>query len=104
MSVKMRQMVERRIASRLVRDAVRAGYQLSIDYGDGEMGPFSTVEAIKGVMFQGDDDRVYYYKNGTRVGWVWLVYGNDGWDVISDYTTNLASVVEPACEFSRRFE
>jgi hypothetical protein len=22
-------------------------------------------------------------------GWVRFVYGNDGWDVVSDYTTNL---------------
>lgn len=29
------------------------------------------------------------------IGWVRFVYGNDGHDVISDYTTNLESVLEP---------
>jgi hypothetical protein len=44
-----------------------------------------------------DDDRLFVYKvdgpKGRRdwFGWVFFVYGNDGYDVISDYTTNLES-------------
>lgn len=30
----------------------------------------------------------------VRIGWVRFVYGNDGWDVICDYTTNLESALE----------
>ncbi len=29
-----------------------------------------------------------------QIGWVRFIYGNDGWDVISDYTTNLEPVMK----------
>lgn len=32
--------------------------------------------------------------NGNRKGWVRFVYGNDGWDVMNDYTTNLEDVLK----------
>lgn len=31
----------------------------------------------------------------SSFGWVRFVYGNDGWDVINDYTTNLEDVLAP---------
>ena len=37
-----------------------------------------------------DEDRIVVYTPAKgRVGWLHLVYGNDGNDVIADYTTNL---------------
>lgn len=34
-------------------------------------------------------ERLYVFKPGEKkpFAWVYFVYGNDGWDVISDYTT-----------------
>jgi hypothetical protein len=44
-----------------------------------------------------DDCRVYLMNadGKTANGWVYLVYGNDGWDLISDYTTNLEDMLAP---------
>ena len=32
--------------------------------------------------------------------WVWFVYGNDGWDVVCDYTINLESIIDPIIEYA----
>ena len=37
---------------------------------------------------------------GWEQGWVYLVYGNDGWDVLADYTVNLGPSMQPANELS----
>ena len=36
--------------------------------------------------------------------WVRFVYGNDGWDVISDYTTNLDAVLRPVNAYCHEVE
>ena len=105
MSVKMRQEVERKIATAFVTEAIKAGFVLTVDYGDGESKRFRTIESVLAAMFQGDDDRVYVYNptNNQRVGWCWFVYGNDGWDVISDYTVNLEPLMGPANKISEHY-
>jgi hypothetical protein len=48
--------------------------------------------------FAGDDCHIFVHASEgeilienriNSIGWVYCVFGNDGWDVISDYTTNL---------------
>lgn len=34
--------------------------------------------------------------------WVKLVYGNDGWDVICDYTINLETIIDPINDYSMK--
>jgi len=41
---------------------------------------------------------------GAPSGWVYFVYGNDGWDVVSDYTTNLEAVLKGSGELAERLE
>lgn len=104
MSVKMRQRVERIIARRLVMDAIRAGYALNVNNGgeDDELKePSTSVREVMAAMMGADDDRVHVYvKSDSSVwihfGWVWFVYGNDGYDVISDYTVNLEPIMTGA--------
>jgi len=38
--------------------------------------------------------------NGVRKGWVRFVYGNDGWDVMNDYTTNLEDTLKDVNAFA----
>lgn len=35
-----------------------------------------------------------YYTNGELYGWIRLIFGNDGWDSINDYSTNLESFIQ----------
>lgn len=98
MSVKMRQKVEREIATKAVEDALAAGYGLNTDIGDGPELPAPTTDrqTIIDAMFKGDEDRLLVYSNGRSIGWVYFIYGNDGYDVISDYTINLEVMLKGA--------
>jgi len=50
---------------------------------------------VKRALFTTDEDYLYVYEAGRSLNekdtrpddWVRLVYGNDGWDVISDYSS-----------------
>jgi hypothetical protein len=96
---------ERRIARRLVRDALAAGYTISVDNGEGEEGPFKTETKTLDAMFATDEEHLFFFDAaGSKIGWVFFVYGNDGWDVISDYTTNLESLMPGANEVADAFE
>lgn len=104
MSVKMRQEVERKIVGRFVRDALAAGYRLTVSLERG----YDTDEMLQGsrdykrIMeeaFAGDECHIFVQdatgpildKGGfiRSRGWVYCVFGNDGWDVISDYTMSI---------------
>lgn len=102
MSVKMRQEVERKIAVAFVTRAIKAKYKITVDYGDGESTKLSSVKSVLAKMFQGDEDRLYLYKGGP-VGWILFVYGNDGWDVISDYSVNLEYLMGEAKKISKYY-
>jgi len=99
MNVKMRQRVERAIARRVILDALAAGYALNVNNGGDEHelpAPSTKVKEVLGAMFATDDEHLMFYKEGKRVGWVWFIYGNSGYDVVSDYTCNLEDVMQGA--------
>lgn len=87
--VKRRQKVERMIVRRIVTDAIRLGY--TVDVNDGEevtVMASTSVRKVMAAVMTTDEDYLILHK-GKKRGWVRLVYGNDGWDVVNDYTTNL---------------
>ena len=94
-AVEKRQKLERMIARRVLLDMKAAGYLMNIDNGaDGDyslLKPTNDVKALLGAMFQTDEERLYVFKEGQNrpFGWVFFVYGNDGWDVVCDYTLSL---------------
>jgi hypothetical protein len=98
-SVKMRQLVEREIANAIVDSLLESGFLISVDNGDNNGNEFEIAKsrdrrAIKAALMQTDEEHLHVYlADGKKFGWVYLVYGNDGWDVMSDYTTNLEQFV-----------
>lgn len=100
--------IEEQIAKRVIKDALAAGFKLSVfDSDEITLEKSSDADEIFKAMFTSDDDRLYFYKEGVDdgyFGWVWFIYGNSGWDVISDYTTNLEHVVGPVIEWSEGFD
>lgn len=90
--------VEHDIVTRVVNALHTAGYSLQTDQaGDGFEPAVPTADrvVILGHLMETHDERLYARKDGKRAGWVYFVYGNDGYDVISDYTTNLENVLAP---------
>jgi hypothetical protein len=92
--VAARQRVERKIALAAVDALLAAGYSLGVN--DGEeitLALSKDRKAIAGALFTTDEDYLYIYEASRKASkdkrpdmWVRLVYGNDGWDVICDYS------------------
>lgn len=111
-AVRKRQNIEVRIVKQIVKDALAAGYALSVDDGGDEVAlsqSTSRKDALDALM-NTDEDRLIVERfdrtTGARIesGWVRLVYGNDGWDVINDYTLNLEDVLAGANKLAESLE
>jgi len=109
-SVKHRIEVERKIVRAFIREALAKGYSVSVYNGgdEPEIDKSRDETALRKAVMLSDDDRIYLFIDNERVGWAWFVYGNDGWDVISDYTANaeLEELVEagPVADLVKRYE
>lgn len=109
MSVAARRELEARVVMTVIRSFLAAGYRLSVSLERGydheemkENGVLGTTDLDKlmGEAFAGDDCHLFVHeaegpllRKGSLVsiGWVYFVMGNDGYDVMSDYST----VLEP---------
>ena len=82
--------IERAIISRLVKDGLKLNYTVSIF--DGEEWCLKRSNSYKKIMdsIQSTDvDKIRFRdSDGEIVGSFLMVYGNDGYDVISDYSDN----------------
>ena len=97
--------LEERIARQLATDLIAAGFV--IDVNDGEklvLAGSTDVAAILAAMWSTDEDQWFLFKDGKRGGWARFIYGNDGWDVISDYTVNLEPHMAGANAISEKYQ
>lgn len=97
------------IIKRVIADGLAAGYQLTVFDGEEQTLKRSTdAEAIFKAMQTTDDDCLFFFwpdnKTTRSNGWVRFIYGNDGPDVINDYTTNLSDVLKGANDLAERME
>lgn len=93
MSPSERQAIERRIIERLVTDAIAAGFAVSVDDGgETTVKRSRDLAEIMAAVMTTDEDHLHIHRQDSRYafGWVRLIYGNDGWDVIADHTDNEA--------------
>jgi hypothetical protein len=97
--------IEKQIVTKVIADALAAGYTL--DVNDGEETTLTNSmdkAAILAALFTTDEDYLVYRKDGKKVGWVQFVYGNDGYDVITNHTINLDHVLLGATMLAERLE
>lgn len=89
-AVRDRVKIERRIVKHLVRELLGHGFELSVNDGE-ELHPRTTdAETLFSQLMETDMDtlHVYWPTSDDPLG-VALVYGNDGWDVMSDWSIDL---------------
>ena len=100
-----RQRIERAIVRRVVVDALKAGYRLSVDDGGDELAiAHSTSQrAVLAALVNTDDDKLICEREDHR-GVVWFVYGGSGWDVICDYSVRLEDMLAGANLLAERLE
>lgn len=106
MTVKQRQKIEKQIARKFLRIALAAGYAISLDNGgdEFEFKDSTDFSFIVSEMFATDEEHLHLSKDGKRCGWVYFVYGNDGYDVICDYTTNLEYLMPDVSKLADKME
>lgn len=82
--------MERRMASALVKAILDRGYTVSVDNGeDWAISRSRSYRAVMDALWQTDEEYVLAYSaDGKRAGTFFLVYGNDGYDLIADFTDN----------------
>lgn len=107
---------EGRIARFLIDRALAQGFTVSIVNGsftdsDGELvvDKSRNRDEIVAALFSTDGDTIVIrYVNGIRLGAVSLVYGNDGYDVISDYASadldTFEKWMEPVMGYAQKLE
>lgn len=90
--------IEKHIAKATIKALLAQGWSLSVNDGE-ETTVDRSVDAaeIFAAMFSTDEDYLLVHRDNSpqQFGWVRFIYGNDGPDVINDYTTNLDEVLAP---------
>lgn len=96
--------LELRIVHKVINDAKETGYKLEInEYEKDEYEQYKDW-GIVGMLFNLDDAHLLFSKDGKSCGWVRFVFGNDGYDVISDYTINLEDFLKGANALANELE
>ena len=96
-AVRKRQAIEKAIAVAAIDQLLAAGFSLGVNDGEETTIHHSKDKsAIVKALFTTDEDYLYVYEaNDIDMSdlrpayWVRFVYGNDGYDVISDYSVSL---------------
>ena len=114
--------VQTRVIKACIKALLKAGYALTVSYERGcdidnmPVVGSTKAKAIFDAVNAVDDCHLFVHRpdqqdkpiaeNSHREqwinceGWISLVLGNDGWDVISDYTLSLESVLAPVNELA----
>lgn len=97
--VAARQMVERKIAKLTIEVLLKAGFSLGVNDGEEQVLSFSKdAREVFEAMFTTDEDLLLIFEPARDPNdadkrpdmWVRFVYGNDGWDVIADYSHSVS--------------
>jgi hypothetical protein len=97
-SVKHRRSIELQIARKTISVLRDAGFELEADSGESEPVTGTDDQLIE-ELFACDQGHLFA-KKGDIGGWVFFVFGNDGWGSISDYTVILEPWIAPVMEFA----
>lgn len=104
MQISKRRM-EHDIVSALIKAAIADGYSISVYDGDAYHIKKSTdMGNIIDALFSVDEEYLHLAKEGSSGGVVMLVYGNDGWDVIADYTGGVEHLMVEPDKLSAKYQ
>lgn len=109
MNIKTRVGIEKRILRSILLSLTREGFNLRIHDGGGWASELSNdVKYLTSNCMSTDEDIICVYRPNqppnTRHGWVHLVYGNDGFDVINDYAVIIEDELKAAFAVAKRAE
>ena len=107
--MKIRQQAEQEIVRATIEAAIKRGFKLrDVDNGEDEMrAPTAdaiTVDEAMVKAFECDDAHVFFATESGGRAWLYVVLGNEGWTVISDYTVNLEDAVKDTDKLVEKWE
>lgn len=108
MNLETRIDIEKQIAKKTIEVLLAASYRLMVnDWEEDVTDVIDNADELFKAMFTTDGDYLLVF-NATdeehRIGWIQFVYGNDGYDVICDYTTNLEDILQPVFKLADELE
>jgi hypothetical protein len=96
-AIRRRQALERKVITALLKQAIAAGYTVTVDNGEEfVIKESASVRDILKVMFTVDEEWLRFSKDGKHIGTAALIYGECGWDVIADYHCVLEPIMTEA--------
>jgi hypothetical protein len=96
---------EKAIFARCVESLLAQGYSISLNDGEETTVRKSReyADIIKASRTT-DEDYLMVYGNGLVGSFIWFIYGNDGPDVISDYSLRLEDALKDTLEFADKLD
>lgn len=106
MNTENRIKLERKIVRKAVKDLLAKYSTISVNDGEIWVLKRSTdlTEVMKALFSTDEDSIAVYDASGNRQGSVYFVYGNDGYDVIADYSIGLEDALKGANELAAKYE
>jgi hypothetical protein len=99
LSIQDRARKELLIVNQLIIDAERFNYTLKVKKFEPEKYDFKTA------VFDLDDVNIQVVDaNKKEVGWIYLVFGNDGWNLISDYSLSVGALLMGCREVANKIK
>jgi hypothetical protein len=104
--IRRRIVMERMVTRRAIRDMISAGYQLRWFDGGEWMSPRTNdIDALMLESHACDEQVLYVFRTKDDGKWlacgsIYFVYGNDGYDVIADYSISLEKSLKGANELA----
>jgi hypothetical protein len=96
--------VERDIVRATIEEAEKQGWTLyRVSNGEEVVTPKSHEEALE-AAFACDEAHLHFGTTDGQEAWVFIVLGNDGWDVICDYTLSLNAVIDALDPLVSKYE
>lgn len=97
--------LENTIIRVFIREALQRGHTITVTtYDEDELTCSSQINKIVDALRATDYDNLRVHDGDKYIGGMLLVWGNDPWEVISDYSVSIEELVEPAMEKSREIE
>lgn len=103
---KFRIMLERAIVRRVINDLLKAGYTLAYSDEDEDEYEYINDSSKKTIdaLFYYDELFIRVLDDCKYIGGVYLVFGNCGFDTVSDYTVNLEKDLSGALKLANWME
>lgn len=89
--------LEQRIVKSLISELLTQGFALSVYDGEEHHAITTNRQDVINAIMETDEDVLHVYEStnplAKHLGFILLVYGNDGWDVMSDWTVALDAYI-----------